>query len=665
MMRYKITIFLLFCLSATFQAFAQEVVSGLEYNITVKNKFCQAGLKCAANYDTVYNTLPFYDDFSRITVWPLPEKWADNYAFINTDYAWHPLTIGVATLDAIDETGALYPEAGSYPFEADKLTSQPIRLDSIFSPVPKAITISDSVYLSFYYQPQGRGAMPAKKDSLLLEFHSPANFDTLITETDTTYSPRWDVIWSSPGGVQVDTFALENHGYFKQVMIPVTDSARYFKKGFRFRFRNYASLANSYVPDWQSNGDQWNIDLVYLNTSRSKYDTAMKDIAFAEKAPSMLSRYQAMPYRQYRKNFLNEMKDTLDISIANIDNVPHNISYGYTIRKDSQQPYEEYDAGNFSIYPYSGYGYSTYAPFAHPPVESFYPIGTNDQQKVVFHSTHFLTTDPNLLIKQNDTISFTQVFSNYYAYDDGTAEAGVGLNGSAGSYAVQFELNVADTLRGIQLYINQTLSGTNNQYIDLTVWNDYLGAPGQIVGQMKDIIPANADSLNVFQTFWFDTPIIVDETSFPGLLFYIGWQQSSIDNLNIGFDRYNDSHDKRFYNVSGNWQMSDEQHAGSLMLRPVVGLVNPLSNPELSASSLFTIFPNPVTVDEFNIALPQEWKTDPNIDLELFDSSGRMVYQNSFRPVVSAANLKNGIFLARLVNHDNNRTASQRFIIAR
>jgi hypothetical protein len=164
----------------------------------------------------------------------------DNFAYINTDYGKYSPTIGVATLDAIDATGALYSVAGPYQFEADYLTSQPIRLDSVFTPVQRAIFKSDSVYLSFYYQPQGRGSMPAKKDSLVLEFHSPINL---------TRSRAYPILQSLRTGLymvkcrrrSVDTFALQNGHYFRQVLIPVTDSAIYFKKGFQFRFRNYAS----------------------------------------------------------------------------------------------------------------------------------------------------------------------------------------------------------------------------------------------------------------------------------------------------------------------------------------------------------------------------------------------------------------------------------------
>lgn len=133
--------------------------------------------------------------------------------------------------------------------------------------------------------------MPAKRDSLILEFHSPAEFDTITSSSGTQINPKWHYVWSTPGRKTVTLFALQHNSYFQQVLIPITDSSRYYKNGFRFRFRNYASLANNYVPDWQSNGDQWNIDVVYLNTGRSIQDSVLKDIAFADRAPSMLKTF--------------------------------------------------------------------------------------------------------------------------------------------------------------------------------------------------------------------------------------------------------------------------------------------------------------------------------------------------------------------------------------
>lgn len=661
-MRLKLIISILL-ISMYYSVWSQEKFYSLEYNGLLQAKSQMLKSSGYLYPDTLTITLPVFDDFSVISTWPNKSLWADNFTYINTDFGINPPTIGVATFDAIDQSGTLYSNAGPYQFEADQLTSQAIRLDSIFSPFARAINVNDSVYLSFYYQPQGRGSMPAKRDSLILEFHSPVEFDTIITNSGTQISPKWHYVWSTPGGTQVDTFAVQHGSYFQQVLVPITDSARYFKNGFRFRFRNYASLANNYVPDWQSNGDQWNIDVVYLNTGRSIQDSVLKDIAFADRAPSMLKRFEAMPYKQYGENYVEEMKDSLDIKIANLDEVNQNASYKYTVQKDSQPPFKTYEGGTYTLFPYSTNGYSTYQPFSHPPVNLFYsPF--EKQEKIVFHTTHILTTDPSMTVKTNDTIRFSQVFSNYYAYDDGTAEAGVGLNGASGSYAIRFDLNVADTLRGIQFYFNQVLSGSEEKYFDITVWNDSFGKPGNIIKQLNEVTPTISDSLNTFHTYWFDTPLVMDALTFPGLIFYVGWQQYSIDNLNVGLDRYNDSHQNRFYNVDGNWQMSDNLHAGSLMIRPVVGLANPLSIENKAISQNVNVTPNPVEGKELHIILPSEWNNEPNsVFVKIFSASGVVVLTSEWNETMDISLLPSGLYLASVINYQTNEKATVKFVV--
>ncbi len=644
---------------------AQERLYSLEHNSSVINKQQHSLKNNLQNYpDTVLLSLPFFDDFSKISVWPSPERWADNYAFINTDYAKNAPSVGVATLDAIDENGALYATAGPYQFEADLLTSQPIRLDSIFSPVSKAIRKSDSLYISFFYQPQGRGSMPSKKDSLLLEFHSPIEFDTFVGANETTIIPRWHTMWSSAGGTQVDTFAVYQNGYFKEILVPISDSALYYKKGFRFRFKNYASLANSYVPDWQSNGDQWNIDVVYLNINRSVKDTNIKDVAFADRAPSLLKHYESMPYDQYRDNFVEEMKDTINIKIANLDQGLQNVSYKFNIQRDSQLPFYNYNGGSFSIASYLSGGYATYQPFARPYVQTVYPPFEN-QELIVFHSTHFLTVDPSMAYPQNDTIRFSQVFSNYYAYDDGTAEAGIGLNGASGSYAVRFELNKPDTMLGIQIYFNQVKSGAEDKYIDLTVWNQKFGKPADIIKSLDEVTPLYSDSLNTYHTYWFEAPLIIDAMNFPGLIFYAGWQQTAIDNLNVGLDRYNDTHENRFYNVDGTWQMSDDMHAGSLMLRPIIGKANPLSIPFSKSKESFEIYPNPVSDGGIHLKLPSEWKNraENKLETSIFNSSGSLIDSKPYSEDMNVKTLVPGLYIIRLSNTITGESLTSKLLV--
>lgn len=659
---------ILILLLVGYSAIAQEMLTMPAYNPAVARQY---QFKKSAASSTEAITLPFYDDFSVLSVYPSPSLWADSSAFINTDYAKFPPSIGVATMDALDKKGALYPGAsGPYPFEADNMTSLPIRLDSIFAPEKRAIYRSDSVYLSFYYQPQGRTiSPPSKKSSLILEFHSPGDNDTIPSDTNTVVSPRWIQRWSTDGGVQVDTFALPDNRYFRQVLIPITgfiDSTLFYKNGFQFRFRNIAALSGNSQPDWRSNGSNWNIDVVYLNYGRKKNDTIMEDVAFGDMAPSMLVNYEAMPYRQYAKNWDNEMKETLDIKIANLDNKDRNRTYKYNVSKNSLAPDIFYDGESYTIHPYSTDGYVSYKPWANPPVNFFFSP-TSTERNMVYHIIHSLTPDPNPLFRSNDTISFTQVFSNYYAYDNGTSEAGIGLNGAAGSYAVQFKLNEQDTLRGMQIYFNPVIGGTNKKPIDLEVWNDSNGKPGQIIKTLAGITPIYTGNLNEFNSYWFDEPLVVDASSFPGLIFYIGWMQSAeVNNLNVGFDRYKDSQTRRFFNVNGNWEMSsDINYYGSLMFRPIVGEVNPLEVENPTVVEHLSIQPNPVTNGNLIIQLPESWtnNSDNDLNISIISVTGNRVLSETFNNPVNVNKLSPGFYMVILTNKNSRHKATGKLII--
>ncbi len=655
---YAILLIALPGISAT----AQEVLTTPSYNPVVARQFIETKEIDKATSSAI--TLPFYDDFSVISVYPSPIRWMDAYAFVNTDYAKFSPSVGVATFDALDETGVLYPNAGPNPFDADYLTSQPIRLDSLFTPVQRAINRNDNVLLSFYYQPQGRSiSPPSKKASLILEFHSPGDENLSITGDDTVTEPVWREIWSTMGGIAIDSFAKPDEHYFRQVLIPINsfaDSVLYYKNGFQFRFRNIATLAGNSQPDWRSNGSHWNIDIVWLNTGI----ITMKDVAFGDKAPSMLRDYEAMPYSQYRQNFLNELKDTLDIKISNLDNEISNKIYKYEVRKNSiATPIAEpYNGGTGNIEPFSTNGYTDWLPFSRPPVNFFFPI--SNEEKVVFHIIHKLTPDQNPIFQSNDTIQFDQMFSNYYAYDNGTSEAGVGINGASGSYAVKFKLNQSDTMRGIQFYFNPTIN-VNQELIDINVWNDAFGIPGQIIKTLNNVPPGYSNDLNAFYTYWFEEPLIIDPVTFPGLNFYTGWTQYTVNNLNVGFDRYTDSHQKRFFNVSGNWVGSDSINYGSVMMRPVIGKVNPLNIDKPAEVGKLSFRPNPVTDGKLIIKLPEGWKNIPEnkLNIKIISASGTQVLDGSFINPVHVDALSPGFYIVIITDSQTGLICSGKVIV--
>ena len=152
---------------------AQEVLTGLQFNEAIRYHLEEEN-QADADKKSVATTgaleLPFFDDFSHYTLYPDQTLWDGKSAFVNKDFPLYPTNSGAATLDAIDEKGAVYRDATWIPFLADELKSRPIRLDSVFSPVIRKLTPADSVYLSFFYQPQGVGDEPEIGDSLILEF---------------------------------------------------------------------------------------------------------------------------------------------------------------------------------------------------------------------------------------------------------------------------------------------------------------------------------------------------------------------------------------------------------------------------------------------------------------------------------------------------------------
>ncbi|HRR93974.1 MAG TPA: hypothetical protein P5348_08300, partial [Bacteroidales bacterium] len=144
----KIIISALILIVAAASLAAQEVVAGLTGNIYLSGaKSAEQAKGIAA--DTL--ELPFFDDFSTGQPYPDPLKWLDDYVFINNTYSVRQITKGVATFDALDNTGRLYETASSFVTEADRLTSVPVNLQYL----PE-----DNIYLSFFYEAAGIGDMP-------------------------------------------------------------------------------------------------------------------------------------------------------------------------------------------------------------------------------------------------------------------------------------------------------------------------------------------------------------------------------------------------------------------------------------------------------------------------------------------------------------------------
>lgn len=632
---------LLFLLIFTFVN-AQEIISPSAFHPQLNALAEKHRMFKMITADTVFVQLPFFDDFRKRSIIPDQNLWADMNVLVNDGYSINPPNHGGVTFDALDSAGHIYKHATYTAFEADKLTSNPIRLDSAFSPVKKIIKKSDSLYLSFFYQPQGNGNEPQTGDSLVLQFYNKA-------------LSQWIPVWSAEG-MSIDTFYARNKTWFKQVLVKIDDSAAYYYKGFQFRFVNYASLANNILPSWQSSMDQWNLDFVYLNIGRSIGDTSYRQIAFVSGTPSMLKRYASMPYRQYSNDPTNEIRDTLYNKIVNLDNVNYAARYEYWVLNSTGQQLDYHYGGNYSISPFATNGYLDYQPFTAPRIKSILPIDPFEtRDTATFFVRHVLQGDSDGASNLNDTLLYRQYFGNYYAYDDGIPEAGYGLSPSGAQLAYRFSLNTRDTLRGVKMFFNNTKNASNEQYFNLVVWDDDNGRPGKIISPDLLVKPVTKDQFG-FNEYYFEKGIPVVNA------FYVGWIQTTSDNLNVGFDRSTDNSHNTFFNTDGVWQSSLQK--GSLMIRPVVGKsVLPIIPPTTKKGEL-SVYPNPLSEKQLNVKLPDNVSTD-GLELQIFDLSGRMMYSGSFASTVLLPDIMPGLYLIRVAAPGSSNVYTTRLSVIR
>ena len=107
-----------------------------------------------------------------------------------------------------------------------------------------------------------------------------------------------------------------------------------------------------------------------------------------------------------------------------------------------------------------------------------YTFDTDNADSALFRITASLKTDISDP-KENDTLIYYQVFSNYFAFDDGTSEGGYGINGQGSRNAMvayRFQSFQQDTLRAIRICFNDSYLEANKRAFDLMVWDDDNGA---------------------------------------------------------------------------------------------------------------------------------------------------------------------------------------------
>ena len=570
----KIKVFLYICVILLWLApvgvQAQEHAGPLAANRAVMHAPAPAK---AAKKTTTSLTLPFFEDFTGYDLFPDAGRWVDHQVYINNTMCISPISRGVATFDALNEFGLPWDPSNNGNFRfTDSLTSQPINL--------AGYTPADSLYLSFYYQPQGMGFYPLANDTFFLYGR--------IRYGD------WVPMWKVPGSAMQP---------FQQVMVPVTDTLMFYDQ-FQFRFVNIAALNYSDAI--------WNLDYIRFDAHRNMFDTAINDIAYSSDPTFLLNDYTSMPYRQFMVNPVGERAPFYYDSVHNNYDIPQPITYGFAARDIATGTVLQTPINNTAtlsaqaIQQLSNNAYTTTVPLTSP------------YGKVVFENKHYIQSSTVTGPSANDTIIKNQVFDNYLAYDDGTAEQSYYLSLFAslpGMISIEYHLNQPDTMKGMAIYFGRTAPLASNKTFAIQVYSALAGVNGAVADHLlyteDPCFPGFGDTINEFFVYKFTEPVPL-----PAGTFYAGVMmpaESGSDSLYFGFDRNRIGINHVYYNVLSSWNPSLLH--GAVMMRPLLGRdvkSSGITSPQTPVSEKWQIAPNPAS-DKIHVTYPGDGRATYSI----------------------------------------------------
>lgn len=621
---------ILFCSVSSAQA--QERITPLYFNKQLNQH--ATGHWSPSQYKRTFDTLlnlPFIEDFSGQHYWPDHRKWKDRHVFVNNNFSVDAPSIGVATFDGLDYRGYPYIDNGRNRVAfCDELTSQAISLENIPD--------EDTVVMSFMYQQKGLGENPEEIDSLMLEFKYKLDDST-----------RWRQVWSVGGGLDTGV-----NQAFQQVILPIPrDSAfPYYIDSFQFRFRNFGNPTGAL--------DHWHLDYIWLDRNRSQDTVAYTDFAIYQKPLGLLKTYTSMPWEHFILQFNTYIGSNIEF-------------YQYNNWDQLQRPrvtHEVYDMTNdrqvyFTENPvnpeYLAFERKTWFEDNVIDLSKFSNVNTDEMLLEV--RLNVTQLDGEDFIATNNRYVHKQHFSNYYAYDDGSAEGGYGIdNARSGGVALRFQTPRADTLHYIGMHFTSAREQIAiPQAFNLVVWKRIRPAQSkEEIVRLSGVDARYAGTLNGFSYYALDSPVVISGE------FYVGWEQFNEYNFNIGFDKNygafngNRPNPNLFYNALGQWEQS--RVVGTPMIRPVFGREKTLNRPKPihHSNNLLEInaYPNP-----FNAFLRVETTSDPSssLILTIIDNRGNTIYQqlsNSGKWLINHP-FPHGHYMVTISDNQGNRTMKQ------
>ncbi|HMQ49959.1 MAG TPA: hypothetical protein PKA00_20995 [Saprospiraceae bacterium] len=591
----------------------------------------------------------FFDDFSYAGPETAKYLWLDSDTYVNTSFGVNPPSVGVATFDGLDPRGRPYGE--DYGI-ADRLTSTYIDLSDY----------NDELYLSFWYQRKGLGDRPETEDSLMVEFRSA--------------SGQWILTYFLNGDISGGQSEPES---FQFISIQVPDN--YHHDAFQFRVSNFSDRSGMI--------DIWNVD--YIQLGRFANSSLLNDVAFTALPNTILSPYSSMPWKHFIGQEATQLRSAIEVGIWNHATETLNAS-------PSSVSVQELNTGQFLFNEELFNGSERNIPAGLPIVKNyglegdpnFPPAPYSDlvagMQNAVFEQEDVLLFEMKYTLENNtqltgadyagislnDTVRNITVFSDYFAYDDGSAEAGIVVQEND-QLAVRFTAVQQDTLQGIRLHFPHLISNYENQAMHLKVWIGELDNEPEFT--MFDVRPYYAD--NAFDTLQgFTTYPLIDADGNPAIVmippgdFFVGWDQESScffdECIAVGLDRNStEGKNATFFNNNNTiWTpLSAAFPASSVMIRPVMGSERPgatiIQEPDETASPV-RIFPNP---SQGWLKFDLETGGYEDYELRLINMVGQVVYSGMMRPELSIHHLENGIYMLGILDKRNKHYTFQRIIL--
>ena len=531
-----------------------------------------------ATQDNHTITLPFWDDFSTgiglvDTAWWTQQSQAQ--VIVKTGIGIDPPSVGVATFDGIDASGTPYlpsPTDGA----VDSLVSQYIDLTQV------PISLRNTIYISFFYQYKGlgEGAEYEDQDSLFLYFKNIDGF--------------WDKVWPKNTN---DTYNI-NTEVFTEVFTQVQD-AKYFHPEFQFMFK-----ARGRQNGWV---DNWLVDYVYMDKRRSATDNSYLDRTFTSPPSSIFDQYTAIPFDDFVATVeKGKLFQSTNTKLRNLENALQPVEYSAilfdtlndvlieSITTDQELILFQKDLVEINSEALNPTLIDTSADSLYVMLE--YAVNSGD--KFLIDSINGIDTVfySHINLKQNDTTRSYFALNDYYAYDDGTAEYGAGINQAFGKIAYQYEVVTGKYLDRIDIYFPNIEGNQTGTPLELFILNDFEGTENSLLQQSN--IAISHTGINQFIQYEIGNPIFVTDT------FYIGLTNLSSNEqwLSIGLDKNTDSYNKIFVNVDGTWVANTEVH-GSLMMRPHFTNIAPILGILEDPFNSISVYPNP-SAGKFKIEGP-------------------------------------------------------------